>query len=296
MSFAVHAPEPHQSFPHNPTPWLARSAFSAVSPTSPTSPTSLTSPTSPTVCAPDLALQVVVAHSCMLVAAGLAHTLEQKSNMAIQIWGKSDGPWTALEMDNIDVVFADSECLRLMPQGDRQAGPFDPSKPEIVWMTPTSNTAAQQPLPLGIHALLPEDCSERDVYETLGKLNAAQMPSLTSRPPAQPAGGLAPGALRRVLEHVERELSEHIPLRDLAQLARLSECHFSRAFKQSVGMPPHRYLISRRISVAAELIVTTERMLSDIALAVGFCDQSHFTRLFSTTMGTSPSAYRRRHR
>ena len=284
MSFAVHTPEPQQSFHSSPRPGLPRSRSNAAP------------PTSHAVCASGLALKIVVAHSCVLVAAGLAHTLEKKSNMAIQIWDKSEGPWTPSAVNNIDIVFADSECLRLMPQGDSQARPCCPSKPEIVWLTPASDTTAQPLLPLGINALLPEDCRERDVFETLGKLNAAQSTSLTARPLEQPVGGLAPGAMRRVLEHVERELSEHIELRDLAELARLSECHFSRAFKQSLGMPPHRYLISRRISVAAELIVTTDRVLSDVALAVGFCDQSHFTRLFSRTMGISPSAYRRRHR
>lgn len=115
-------------------------------------------------------------------------------------------------------------------------------------------------------------------------------------PPAAWRGGLAPGALRRVREHIERSLSERIDMRGLAELARLSTCHFSRAFRQSVGVPPHRYVMARRIAVAAGLIEQTDRALTDIALAVGFSDQSHFTRAFARVRGETPGTYRRRHR
>ena len=109
-------------------------------------------------------------------------------------------------------------------------------------------------------------------------------------------GGLAPGAQRRVLAHIEAHLAEKIELRDLAVLAGLSECHFSRAFKQSLAVPPHRYLMRRRVTAAAALIEQTDRPLSDISLEVGFADQSHFTRVFVELTGETPRAYRRRHR
>ena len=98
------------------------------------------------------------------------------------------------------------------------------------------------------------------------------------------------------MEHVERRLAEKIELADLASIARLSECHFSRAFKQSLGLPPHRYLMMRRIASAAELIKTTDRPLTQISLEVGFSDQSHFTRVFGDITGETPRSYRRRHR
>ena len=70
----------------------------------------------------------------------------------------------------------------------------------------------------------------------------------------RPSGGVAPAALRRVREHVEARLSEKICLRELSAIAGLSVCHFCRAFKQSVGIPPHRYLMTRRIAAATRLI------------------------------------------
>jgi transcriptional regulator GlxA family with amidase domain len=109
-------------------------------------------------------------------------------------------------------------------------------------------------------------------------------------------GGLAPGALRRVREHIESSLSERIELGELARITGLSECHFSRAFRQSVGVPPHRYVMTRRVEVAANLIEQTNRSLTDIALAVGFADHSHFTRTFARMKRETPGAYRRRHR
>jgi AraC-like DNA-binding protein/DNA-binding NarL/FixJ family response regulator len=111
-----------------------------------------------------------------------------------------------------------------------------------------------------------------------------------------PRGGLAPGALRRVRDHVEQRLSDKIELRDLAALSGLSECHFARAFKQSTGLPPHRYLMVRRVAKAADLIKTSDRPLSEVGLDAGFADQSHFTRVFLATTGETPRAYRHRHR
>jgi AraC-like DNA-binding protein len=115
-------------------------------------------------------------------------------------------------------------------------------------------------------------------------------------PVSRPRGGIAPSALRRVREHIEQNLGEHIEIADLATLTGLSPCHFSRAFKQSMGMPPHRYLISRRVEEAARLIESTDRPMFEIALDVGFADQSHFTRVFSSQVGESPSQFRHQRR
>lgn len=109
-------------------------------------------------------------------------------------------------------------------------------------------------------------------------------------------GGLAPGALRRVREHVESHLAEKIGLIELAAIAKLSDCHFSRVFKQSVGVSPHRYIMTRRIATAARLMQDSDRPLIEISHAVGFSDQSHFTRVFVDVMGETPRAFKWRHR
>jgi transcriptional regulator GlxA family with amidase domain len=109
-------------------------------------------------------------------------------------------------------------------------------------------------------------------------------------------GGLTPGALRRVMSFIEDSLFDKIDIAELATIAELSECHFSRAFRQSVGTPPHRYILSRRVAAAGQLVAETNRSLTDIALAVGFSDHSHFTRSFVRLTGETPRDYRHRHR
>lgn len=131
------------------------------------------------------------------------------------------------------------------------------------------------------------------------KMRAASLASIDRAMPATPSrprGGIAPSALRRVRAHIDQNLAEHIEIADLATLTGLSPCHFSRAFKQSMGVPPHRYLISRRVEEAARLIESTDKPLYEIALDVGFSDQSHFTRVFSSQVGESPNQFRHQRR
>jgi AraC family transcriptional regulator len=105
--------------------------------------------------------------------------------------------------------------------------------------------------------------------------------------------GLAPWQVRRVLAHIEANLSASIKNKDLAAIARLSTYHFNVAFRNSVGHPPHGYIIRRRIERAQGLMLSTDRALSDIAAECGLADQAHFTRLFGKIVGESPGAWRR---
>ena len=110
---------------------------------------------------------------------------------------------------------------------------------------------------------------------------------------SQTRGGLSAGTLRRISDYIDKQLSDSISLHDLASMAGLSHCHFAKAFKQSIGMPPHRYIIKRRIEKAMVLIQATDRPLSQIALDVGCCDQSHFSRLIARATGITPLRLRR---
>jgi AraC family transcriptional regulator len=105
-------------------------------------------------------------------------------------------------------------------------------------------------------------------------------------------GGLPPRVVRRLREHIDANIDQRISVEALAQLANLSVCYFVRAFKQSVGLTPHDYLIRRRVERAMELLSETELSLSEIALAAGFADQSHCARRFRQHVGMSPRDYR----
>lgn len=104
--------------------------------------------------------------------------------------------------------------------------------------------------------------------------------------------GLAPWQERRAKEMIAANLGG-VPLKELARECRLSMSHFSRAFRRSVGMAPHRWLMKRRIEVAKEMLREGRMSLTDVAAACGFCDQSHLTRVFKRMVGVSPRAWRR---
>ena len=105
-------------------------------------------------------------------------------------------------------------------------------------------------------------------------------------------GGLPPRVLRRLRDHIDTNIDQRISVEALARLANLSVCYFVRAFKQSVGVTPHDYLIRRRVERTMELLSGTDLSLSEIALAAGFADQSHCARRFRQHVGMSPRDYR----
>jgi AraC family transcriptional regulator len=110
----------------------------------------------------------------------------------------------------------------------------------------------------------------------------------------QARGGLPPAMLRRVRVYVESHMDENIDLDMLASTVGLSRYHFARSFKQSEGITPHAFLLKRRLESAQELLLHSTISLSEIALAVGFADQSHFTRRFRQWSGVSPGEFRKR--
>jgi AraC-like DNA-binding protein len=107
--------------------------------------------------------------------------------------------------------------------------------------------------------------------------------------------GLAPWQLRRVSDFAGAHRDTMPSIADLARECRLSASHFARRFTVSTGTAPYRWLMARRIERAKGLLLGGGDTLSQIALACGFADQSHFTRAFSRSEGQSPGQWRRRH-
>lgn len=106
-------------------------------------------------------------------------------------------------------------------------------------------------------------------------------------------GGLAPWQLKRVTGYLRDELAKDVRLADLAALTRLSVFHFSRAFKQSTGLPPHRWQLKERMLRARDLLEATDLPIARIALQVGYDDAGQFATTFRKIVGISPSGYRR---
>ena len=110
-----------------------------------------------------------------------------------------------------------------------------------------------------------------------------------------PAGSQDPELLRRLLrakDRMDAASHEEWPVERLARVSHVSEAHFARSFKEAFGIPPHRYLLTRRIERAKTLLRDTELSITDIAFACGFNYSSHFGRVFAARRGMTPSRWR----
>ncbi|MGY2399581.1 helix-turn-helix domain-containing protein [Pseudomonas sp. SDO5271_S396] len=105
-------------------------------------------------------------------------------------------------------------------------------------------------------------------------------------------GGLAPYQRRWLVDYIDQHLDAALSLGQLAALCALSEYHFARMFRQSFGLPPHQYLLARRLTRARSLLRSGGLPVGEIALMCGFSSASHFTHRFRQTMGATPGEYR----
>ena len=107
--------------------------------------------------------------------------------------------------------------------------------------------------------------------------------------------GLAPWLLARVLQHVAANLGRDLAVNELAAVAQMSSHHFSLCFKRSMGVSPHQWVVHRRVAEARRLLRARSMPVVDVALSLGFCNQSHFTDVFRRLTGTTPKRYQRLH-
>jgi AraC family transcriptional regulator len=106
-----------------------------------------------------------------------------------------------------------------------------------------------------------------------------------------PGKGLAPRALRRALQFIHDHLDEDLTIQQLAETTEMSACHFARMFRLSTGIPPHKYVVRRRVTRAKHLLLNKGVSLATAALEAGFCDQGHMTRCFRQVLGTTPAVF-----
>jgi transcriptional regulator GlxA family with amidase domain len=108
-----------------------------------------------------------------------------------------------------------------------------------------------------------------------------------------------PELLRRLLrakDRMDAASHEAWPVQRLARVSAVSQAHFARAFKQAFGVPPHRYLLTRRIERATALLRDTDLPITEIAFQTGWESLGTFGRTFRDITGESPSAVRDRAR
>lgn len=115
-----------------------------------------------------------------------------------------------------------------------------------------------------------------------------------SRPVPTAASTLGGARLRRVLRHIAEQRGTLPGNAELAALCGMSAAHFSREFHRAVGLPPHRYVLTRRLERACAALASSSARIVDIAEEAGFSSASHFTRAFTAQYGTAPAAWRAR--
>jgi AraC family transcriptional regulator len=117
---------------------------------------------------------------------------------------------------------------------------------------------------------------------------------LAPHQPARRRDGTLPRAkLRSVIEYIEEHLDAALTLEQMAAAARLSAYHFARQFKAATGLPPHQYVIARRVERTRQLLQTgTDLPLAEVAARGGFSDQSQFTHHFKRAVGVTPGQFR----
>jgi transcriptional regulator GlxA family with amidase domain len=149
------------------------------------------------------------------------------------------------------------------------------------------------------HGLITPPLTRRREWRSLAETVTHSEPRISRlgnlplpKPPTPSRAGLPPALTHRICEYIDSHLDEKISLCSLAAMAGLSVHHFARAFAKSVGVPPHSFLLQRRVEKAQHLLRDTKLPLSEIALSVGFFDQSHLARHFRRLAGLPPSVAR----
>ncbi len=149
---------------------------------------------------------------------------------------------------------------------------------------------------LALKAEIEAGCLSGRLYgESLGLALAAHLLkcySTSKKGIQEPTGELSNSQLQQVIDYINDNLAAKLTLEEIATVVGMSPYYFTRLFKQSTGLPPHQYLIQRRIEYAKFLLTQSQLPLVEIALRVGSTSQSNFTALFRKQVGITPKAYR----
>ena len=115
--------------------------------------------------------------------------------------------------------------------------------------------------------------------------------------PWAPKGSAAPGArVARAIEFIDKNFAESITLDQMAARSHVSRRHFFRLFEQAVGQPPMEYLKQVRLQKAAEMLLTSDSNVTEVAFACGFNDSNYFSSVYHKEFGMSPSQFKRQGR
>jgi AraC family transcriptional regulator len=185
-------------------------------------------------------------------------------------------------------------CPTLLNQTTQELRPHEI---ELIPQCSIDDPVIQQ-LALALKLEIQTGCMSGRLYgELLGTALAVRLAAnyAVSKPALGFSGnGLPQSQLKRVIDYIKANLTQDLSILDLATLTSMSESHFSRSFKQSVGIAPYQYLIQQRVERAKQLLKKRSIAISTIALDCGFANQTHLTKVFRQMTGITPKAYQKR--
>lgn len=213
------------------------------------------------------------------------------------VWSGSTLAW----IDGREVPIA-GECIVVIPPGIAHA--CNPAvdcgwEYTLALLDPAACTAGSEVLLAAPYRIMSSTDQLRDVFRALPEAgNGSAQGLLIALGDALrgQAGNLRTPlrscALRRVMEQLRSHLACPLSLEDLCAVAGLSKYHLVRSFKKAYGLTPHAYHLNLRVN-EAKVRLRAGGDLATVALDAGFCDQSHFTRVFTRCVGMPPAAYQK---
>lgn len=149
---------------------------------------------------------------------------------------------------------------------------------------------------LRLNALLTDPAHDTPGYaETLAEMLSFDLTriALGAERRSPDCSGLSVNQVRLVVDYMESHLNEKTTISELAKLVDLTRFHFIRSFKQSVGVPPHQFMIQRRVERAKEMLIERGNSIADVAAGSGFNSSIQLSRAFRRVVGVTPSEFRR---
>jgi AraC family transcriptional regulator len=172
-----------------------------------------------------------------------------------------------------------------------------PREIELIPQVSIDDPVIQQ-LALALKLEIQTGCMSGRLYgELLGTALAARLAAnyAVTKPSLEfKTNGLSQSQLEHVIDYMKANLAQDLSILDLAILTGMSESHFSRSFKQSVGISPYQYLMQQRVKRAQQLLEKRSITISSIALDCGFANQTHLTKVFRQMTGMTPKSYQMR--
>ncbi|MBE9015826.1 AraC family transcriptional regulator [Chroococcidiopsis sp. CCALA 051] len=186
--------------------------------------------------------------------------------------------------------------LALEPQLVEQVA-YESLDPKHIEFTPQFKIVDPliQHLAYALKSELESGCLSGRLYgESAAAMLAVHLLKINSplgKPIQEYRGGLPTHKLAQVVEYIDEYLAQNIGLSELAQVVDMSQYHFARLFKQSVGITPHQYLIRQRVERAKQLLRQRDLSIADVAVQCGFANQGHLGYHFKRLVNTTPKAF-----